>query len=148
MAEVHTYDLEAVTVSIAGILVSEGGGDDGFLTITFAEGFGSKAGVHGDVVTYKMGTDAVAEGTLTLLDPSPSNQSLFALYQADKLSITGAGVGDFILEDLNSNLEITGKCRLTKRPDVSKAAESGSFEWGFQIYQPTVNYRPRVVIVP
>jgi hypothetical protein len=146
MADVKVYDLEAVNLSICGILIEAGGGDDGFVQINLPEGFGAKSGVHGDVVTYKMGNN-IAEGTLTLLDPSPANEDLFALYYSDIDSETGVGVGDFLLEDLNSNLEITGTCRLTKVPDIQKTNEAQSFEWSFHLYIPRVNYRERAVSV-
>ena len=144
MADVNVYSLDAVNLSIAGLLIEAGGGDDGFVQINLPEGFGSKSGVHGDVVTYKMGNN-VAECTLTLLDPSPANEDLFALYYSDIDSETGAGVGDFLLEDLNSNMEITGQCRLTKPPDVQKTNEAQSYEWSFHVFVPRVNYRERAV---
>jgi hypothetical protein len=141
------YDLDAVNLTIAGILIEAGGGDDGFVSVDLPEKFASKSGVHGDVVTFKMGNN-VATGTLTLLDPSIVNEDLFALFYTDVDSESGAGVGDFILEDTNSDMEITGQCRLTKMPNVQKTAEAQSFEWSFEVFYPRVTYRARERIVP
>ena len=142
MPDVYTMDINNVNLSISGILITAGGGDDGFVSIDMPEGFGAKSGVHGDVVSYKLGNN-VADGTLTLLDPSNSNADLFALYFADRHSPTGVGVGNFLLEDLQTNMELTGRCRLTKPPRIQKTAETQSFEWAFQVYIPLVTYRQR-----
>jgi len=108
------------------------------------ENFGAKTGVHGDVVSYKMANE-VAEGTLTLLDPAAVNEDLYALFYADKDAVDGSGVGDFLLEDLNSNQEITGQCRLTKSPDIDKQSEVQNYEWKFQVFNPRAEYRERSV---
>lgn len=141
---VYTYDIGGVHLSIAGILIQQGGGEGEFFTLTLPQGFDAKTGVHGDVVSYKLGAE-VAEGKLTLLDPSPSNADLFALYQADKLSPVGAGLGDFLLEDINSAMEITGKCRIVQPPEISKRDEAQNFTWTIQVYEATVVYREREV---
>ena len=146
MAQVHVYSLDAVKLSIAGILIEAGGGEDGFFELTLPEGFGAKSGVHGDVASYKLGA-GVAEGKLTLLDPSSVNEDLFELYQADRDSDSGSGVGDFQMEDLNSHMEITGQCRLTQPPAISKTAEVQSFVWALHVYLPRVVYRERAVAV-
>ena len=143
---VYTYDIAGVNLSIAGILIQQGGGEGGFITVTLPQGFDAKTGVHGDVVSFAKG-DEVAEVKLTLLDPSPSNQDLFTLYQLDKDSPVGAGIGDFILEDLNSTMEITGQCRIVQPPAVDKRDEAQNFEWTIQVYQPRIVYREREVTV-
>lgn len=144
--DVFVYDIDAINLSIAGIAIDAGGGDDGFFSIDLPERFGSKSGVHNDVVTYKL-PNGFAEATLTLLDPSSVNEDLFALFNADTDSETGAGVGDFLMEDLNSTMEITGQVRLTKPPSINKTAEAQSFEWTLHVFHPRVAFRARAVAV-
>ena len=145
-SEQFIHDIDAYTLNFAGILIDGGGGDGGFIELELPQKFDSKSGVHGDVVTYKMG-NAVSTLRLTLLQQALANESLFSLHEADKLSDSGAGVGDLILEDLNSGLEVNGRARITQAPTFNIQAESQEMTWTLHVFQAEVTYRPREATV-
>jgi len=143
MATNYTYDLAAVNLSISSIEISAGGGAAGFIEITMPRQFGSTSGVNGDTCSYRMG-DNIAPFRLTLLDPSIENESLIALFSSDLDADNGAGVGAFLLEDLNSGFELRGDCRIEKLPDFTKAAEVSDWVYEGAIFQPRAQFRPRL----
>jgi hypothetical protein len=138
----HIHSIDAYNLSFAGILIKNGGGDGGWVEVEMPQKFDSKSGVHGDVVTYKMG-DEVATVRLTLLQQSTYNESLMEVYVADTNSNAGAGVGTLLLDDLNSGFEISGTARITQAPTFNIQAEAQEVVWTMQLIHPIVAYRPR-----
>lgn len=145
MPKVHTHSIDAYTLNFAGILIDGGGGDGGFIEVELPQVFDSKSGVHRDVVTYKLG-NAVTTLRLTLLQQAAVNEDLFAIHDADQLSETGAGIGDLILEDLNSGLEINGSARIMQAPSFNIQAEAQEMTWLLHIFHAEVTYRPRTAL--
>lgn len=145
MADVFIHSIDAYTLNFAGILIDGGGGDGSFIEIELPQRFDSKSGVHGDAVTYKLG-NAVTTMKLVLLQASTVNQDLFAIHELDNLSPVGSGIGDLIVEDLNSGLEINGSARIIQAPSFNIQAEAQEVTWQFHVFQAEVNYRPRVAI--
>jgi hypothetical protein len=145
MAQPHIHSIDAYTLYFAGILIDGGGGDGGWVEIELPQKFDSKSGVHGDVVTYKLGNN-VATCKITLLQQAAVNSALFALHRIDTLTPTGAGVGDFILEDLNSGLEVSGRARIIQAPSFNIQAEAQEIVWTLHVFDAEVTYRPRLGI--
>lgn len=142
MADTHIHSVDAYALSFAGVNVRNGGGDGGWVEIELPQKFDSKSGVHGDVVTYKLGNE-VATVRVTLLQQSSYNEDLMQVYVADTLSDSGAGVGSFILDDTNSGFEVSGDARIIQAPTFNIQAESQEVVWTLQLFHPVVAYRPR-----
>ncbi len=142
MAETFIHSIDAYALSFAGISIKNGGGDGGFVEVELQQKFDSKSGVHGDVVTYKMG-DQVAPVRLTLIQQSSYNESLMSVYVADTNSNAGAGIGSFLLDDVNSGFEVSGDARIIQAPTFNIQAEAQEVTWTFQLFHPVVAYRPR-----
>jgi hypothetical protein len=146
VAETYIHSIDAFTVTFAGILIDGGGASDGFVEIELPQRFDSTSGVQGDVVTYKMGNN-VATVRINLLKEASVNEDLFALHREDWNSESGSGIGDFILEDLNTGIEYSGEARIIQAPTLNVQAESQSWQWTLQLFQPSVDYNPRGVVV-
>jgi hypothetical protein len=138
----QTYDLRAWNLSMFGLQIAEGGADDGFITITTEDQFASKTGVHGDTVTFRTGnTKAAFE--LKVLSTAPINEDLNAILKSNIESTSGAGKGDFLLEDMNSDFEVVGECMLLGYPEIIVAAEAPMRTYKGEIYGIDQDYRER-----
>lgn len=142
MPETFIHSIDAYTLYFAGIDIKNGGGDGGFIEIELPQKFDSKSGVHGDVVTYKMG-DAVTPVRITLLQQSTYNADLAEVYVADENSVSGAGIGSFLVDDLNSGLEISGNARIVQPPTFNVQAEAQEVVWNLHLFQAKLAYRFR-----
>lgn len=138
----QTYDLKAWNLSMFGLQIAEGGGDDGFITVTTEDQFASKTGVHGDTVTFRTGnTKATFE--LKILSTAPINEDLFDIINSDIEASSGSGKGDFLLEDMNSSFEVVGQCRILAYPEIVVAAEAPVRTFKGEIYDIDQGYRER-----
>ena len=147
MSTVYRKSLSDVGLSVAGNVISEGGGDGEFVTVTSPERGGSKAGVHGDAVLYDT-PNPIYEVTITLLETSWNNRVLQALYNA-QVSRTTLGTLDFSLEDFGTGETFSGQCIFTKEPDRNKQAEVQNYTWTLHVATVAPwSYSDRVVIVP
>jgi hypothetical protein len=143
MGDTYIHSIDAYTLFFAGILIKNGGGDGGFVEVEFPQTFDGKSGVHGDVVTYKMG-DRITTCRVTLLQQSTYNDSMAEVYQADMNSPSGAGIGTFMLDDLNSGLEISADAaRVVQPPTINIQAEAQEVVWTLQLYQAVLAFRSR-----
>lgn len=142
MAETHVHSVDSYALSFAGINIKGGGGDGGFVEVELPQKFDAKSGVHGDVVTFKLGNE-VATVRITLLQQASYNEDLMEVYVADTLATTGAGIGSFILDNTTTGLEISGDARIIQAPTYNIQAESQEVVWTLQLYHPVVAYRPR-----
>lgn len=138
----HVHSIDAYNLSFAGLIVKNGAGDGGFVEVEFPQKFDSKSGMHGDVVTYKMG-DEVSTVRITLLQQSTYNEQLAEIYATDVNSNAGAGVGLFMLEDLNTDLEISGNARIIQAPTFNIQAEAQEVVWTLHLFHSLPLFRPR-----
>lgn len=138
----HIHSIDAFNLSFAGILIKNGGGEGGFVEVEMQQKFDSKSGGHGDVVSYKMG-DEVAPVRIILLMQSTYNASLAEVYVADVNSDAGAGIGSFMVDDLNTGLEISGDARIIQAPTFNIKPEAEDVTWTLQLFHPVLAYRPR-----
>jgi hypothetical protein len=122
------YSADEVDVLIAGVPVT-GFADGEFITIEFPESFTLQKGSDGDN-TRSRTNDTTARVTIKLMQSSPSNDILSALYNADRLARNGAGVGAFMVKDNQGrSLYVAPACWIVKHPDVSFDREAQPREW-------------------
>jgi hypothetical protein len=147
MATIYRKSLHQVGLSIGGNVISEGGGDGEFVTVTSPERAGSKAGVHGDAVLYDT-PNPIYEVTVTLIETAVANRVMQSLYNA-QVERTFEGTLDFMLEDTGTAETLSGQAVITKEPDRAKAAEAANYQWTLHVAsQSPWGYSDRVVIVP
>src|SRR5512139_1902519 len=139
MALATVHDLGACNLTVCGLLISGGGGTGGFVKIVPPAIHEHKDGVHGDAVSYRTG-NRTATFELTLLSTASSNADLMSLVNDDLESTNGAGVGDFLLEDLNDGFTVRGRCRIDGFPEVSRTAEPQDVVWKGRIFDAHMGY--------
>lgn len=123
------YDANQVQVSFAGVPV-QGYADGDFLSITKeSDAFSSAAGTLGDVARSKT-NDRRATIEIILMQTSPTNDLFSAIHAGDINSPGGAGVGSFLVVDLNgTSLYASGNCWIKRSPDPTFGRESGDRTW-------------------
>lgn len=127
MTEPVRKSLLNLTVSVGGIAIDQGGGENDFVSITSPQNFDTKTGVHGDVVFYDM-PGSVYEVSITLLETAPLNENLQNLYAAQKTSPT-SGPTTVTIADKATGERLSGPAMVVKPPDVTKTAEVQNYEW-------------------
>lgn len=123
------YDSNQVKVSFAGAPL-QGYADGEFLTITLNEdSFSTVVGTDGEVSRSKT-NNLTAAIEIRLMSTSPSNDILSAIYNADLIANGGAGVGAFLVTDLNGTSEfLAGNAWIVKGADVSYDREANERVW-------------------
>jgi hypothetical protein len=126
----RVYSSSQVKVSIAGIPITGGYADGEFLRIEReTEAFSDVVGTDGEV-TRNATKDDRATVTLILLQSAEANAVLSAFHNADKNAEGGAGVGRFLVEDLNgATLHEGAQCWIQAEPDASYDREVTPREW-------------------
>ena len=125
----RVYNSDEVTASFAGVPIEEPA-DGTFITIRWLnDAFASTVGAHGQVARSRT-NDNRAEIEITLMQTSPTNAALSAIWLADKNSPGGAGIGGFLVADLNgTSLHTAGNAWIKRSPDVEYANEPGTRVW-------------------
>jgi hypothetical protein len=134
------YDSNQVTVMIAGLPIdvdsggSGGYADDEFLTIARETPvFTDVVGTDGEVTRSKT-NDHRATVTLKLMQTSRSNAALAALHALDRNATNGAGVGAFMVKDLNGlSLYTAAECWISAPPEVAFGRAAASREWTVRV---------------
>jgi len=103
----HVYDPKSITLSICGALISGGFSEDSIVKVTQgAKRFEKMVGALGDVCRVKQ-HDRTAMVTISLMQSANANDVLSAILSRDENSPNGAGVGAFVLKDLQGTTLIT-----------------------------------------
>lgn len=128
-----TYDPDQVVITIAGITM-QGYADGEFITVEqVSDGFSDVAGTDGEVARSKS-NDRRATATIKLLQTSSSNLPLSALHNSDLNAPGGAGVGSFLMQDLEGATLVSGlQAWIVKFPDNSMDRTAKSREWQIRI---------------
>jgi hypothetical protein len=135
-----------INLTVGGLDISSGGGENDFCSTTEPQTMDTKTGVNGDGVAYDTPNSWV-EVTITTLEPFGINQSLQALYTAQR-SDGNQGGYDFQLEDIGTTEELAGIAFFVKGPDRNKGAEAVNYEWMLHVFAPDGwVYRSRGVVV-
>ncbi len=147
MAEIVRKSMRDLNLSIGGLDISSGGGENDFISTTAPERFGVKSGVHDDGVFFDM-ANSFYEVTITLLETAEANENMQELY-TQQLQSSSQGPYDFQYEDVGTQEELSGQAMITKEPDRVKTAEAQNYEWTLQVFQPEgVKYRSRGTVLP
>ena len=133
LSALRIADFNQVQCSFAGVPI-EGWADGDVLTVTReADIFGSVVGVTGSVARYKT-NDNRETVTISLLSTSPVNAALSAIFTADLYAPGGAGVGAFMIVDLNGTTLITaGNAWIKRPPDLSWSNEPRERVWTLEL---------------
>lgn len=125
------HDARHFAISVAGILL-DGFGEDAVISIEPNSDHRTHVvGADGHVVSSKL-ADQSAIATVTLLETSSAHRALLALYNSDRNSRGGAGVGAFEMRDLiNGDVDSSEKCWIQRRPNRVIAKEASEYEWKF-----------------
>lgn len=128
-SDLRIADFNEVQVSFAGIPI-EGWATGDVLTVTReSDIFGSTVGVSGSVARWKT-NDNRATIEIALMSTSPVNALLSGVFQADLNAPGGAGIGAFLIVDLNgTTLVSAGNCWIKRPPDLSWSNEPGERRW-------------------
>lgn len=124
-----TYDPSQVSIVFSGVLM-DGLGEDTFLTLSRnAESFTTTVGVDGKVTRNKI-LDESGTFTITLQSSSNVNDQLSAIYNLDRLTPGGAGVGPLTIRD-NSGRTLLHcpEAWIQAPPELEFSQEAGDVEW-------------------
>lgn len=147
MATTYRKSISNIGLVIGGIIITEGGGDGEFISITSPERGQAKGGVHGDAILYDM-PNSIYEVQITLLENSAGNIALQTLYNA-QVARTTLGSLDFMMEDIGTGETLAGQAIFVKEPDREKAAEPSNYQWQLRVASQTpFEYSFRTVVVP
>ncbi len=123
------YDLDQVTFAFGPIL-ADGYSDNGAISIEQASaGFIKKVGLDGKVTRSKV-YDESASITLSLMQTSAVNALMSAVYNLDKASPNGAGVGPLYIR-VRGTLTVysAAEAWISKAPDAALTNEATPREW-------------------
>lgn len=128
-------DADQYRLMVAGIPISNGAGasgygEDEFLKIAMAEdAFITVVGADGTTVRSKS-NNRLVNIDLTLMQSSVSNTALSALYAMDTNQANGAGIGSFVLQDLQgTTLILCTKCWIRKPAEVTLKRAASTRTW-------------------
>lgn len=128
-SDLRIADFNEVQVSFATVPI-KGWADGDVLTVTReSDAFGTVVGVGGSVARYKT-NDNRAIVTISLLSTSPVNAALSSIFLADLNAPGGAGVGAFMIVDLNgTSIYTAGNAWIQRPPDPSWSNEPRERVW-------------------
>jgi hypothetical protein len=127
---VRNWDLSQFVMVFMGINVETGFDEDDVLEIEpEAETFGHKVGADGEVARFR-NNNRVNKATLHLMQTSVANSLLSALANLDQNQAGGAGIGPFLLKDLQGTTVLAGQFGwISKRPKRTFGREPKSRDW-------------------
>lgn len=128
------YDPNRVSIIIAGLPITSGFAEDEMITIEReGDAFTDVVGVDGEVSRSKL-FDNRATVKLKLMQTSPNNALLTAMYLQDKLGDNGAGVGPFAVKDKGGTTLYTAEhCWISKPPDATFGNKATPREWTIRV---------------
>lgn len=123
------YDANAIVIYFAGITIS-GFADGEFYSIeATADAFDWVVGTDGEVAWSKT-NDRRAIVTLKLLQTSIANAALSTIINTDRDAPNGAGVGSFLMQDLQGGTIVqAAQARIMRHPDASLDRTAKPREW-------------------
>lgn len=130
MAGFKVYDSDQVSASLAGINLNEGTADGEWLRVERdSPAFEDVVGTSGEVTRSKTNDDR-ATVTLRLMQSSDVNDLLSVLYNSDKATPGGVGVGPLLIRDRQGTTLLNAeKAWISKAPDVSMDRTATAREW-------------------
>jgi len=136
----YVFDLRRVTVSISNAVIRGGAGENDYIKITPNEPrFKDKIGQDGSWTSVK-NHNRTARFELTLLSGAEGNQILSSLIKNDYYRPNGAGIGPFLVKDLENGIVISGTCRLTDEPEIAFNNSVPEMVWKGTIDQLVISF--------
>jgi hypothetical protein len=127
------YDPDEVVIYFNGVLI-QGFADGSFIEVEqMSPAFASVVGTDGEVARSKS-NDRRVKVTVKLLQTSSSNAALSAIHLNDLNAPNGAGVGTFLMQDLQGGTIAKGDqawINLIPKGEMDRTAKSR--EWEFEI---------------
>ena len=130
-------DADQYRIAVAGVIVSLGPGqsayaeDEFFTAVQKNDSFGVVEGADGTVARFKTNSRLV-EMSLTFLGTGAVNDYLSALLFADVNQPNGAGIGSFVVEDLQGTTMLScSKAWIQKPADFSLGRAVKMRKWPF-----------------
>jgi hypothetical protein len=132
----HAYDQcdpDDYSVIFNGIPI-EGFAEDDCIDIEYdSEGFQDQIGADGRVVRYRS-HDSRATVTFSLVATSPSNKVLSAMYNADRNTPNGMGVGPLLIRDKEGVTVFAGtEAWIQKMPKSTIGQKFSNREWKIRV---------------
>lgn len=129
------YDFDQYVITYNGIII-DGFADGTALTIApEADAYEDLVGVDGRVSRSKT-LDNRWTATINLLQTSTANELLSALLMADLNAPNGAGVGAFIVKDVQgSTLFVGAEAWIKRPPDITLERNASTRTWIIRIAQ-------------
>ena len=124
LPQVKEYDADQIVILIAGIPISQGAGVSGyadgeFVAVKFPDFFTDVRGTDGAIARSKT-NDFTCDITVNLLQTNAANAALSLLFAADANQPNGAGIGSFVLLDLQGTTLVTCAASWIKKlPDIT-----------------------------
>jgi hypothetical protein len=126
------YDPDQVLVYFAGQLI-QGFADGEYITVEMlSDAFSDVVGTDGEVARSK-GNDRRATVTIKLLQTSASNLFLSSVHINDLNTPAGAGVGTFLMQDLQGGTFVQSEGWIVKFPDNSMDRTATAREWQIRL---------------
>jgi len=127
------FDPKQFVISFAGVQM-EGFSESTMCKFEFSgASFDDVVGVDGEVTRVKS-MDRRATLTVSLMQTSPTNDLLSAIYNASRAGVNGADVGALRVEDLNGRLVIAGaEAWISDTPKPTYGKSAGEYEWTLRI---------------
>jgi hypothetical protein len=124
------YNLDQVSLSIAGVPITGGYGEGGSVSIKRnTEIFENVVGRTGEVVRSRT-NDKSGTCEVTLLQTSADNAALAALARLDEGTQNGAGVGAFQCRDReNGDIYSSARAWVQKLPDIAFDRKQTDVTW-------------------
>jgi len=130
-------DADQYRIAVAGVTLSRGAGQSGYADGEYftssqpKDSFVIVEGTDGSVARSKTNT-RVVEMSLNLLQTSASNAYLSGLLASDENAPNGAGIGSFVVEDLQgTTLILCTRAWIKKPADVSLDRAAKERKWLF-----------------
>lgn len=134
MGEFHVYDPNQIAIVVCGIPIEGGYADGAFVEIEQdSDDFVDVVGTDGDVTRSKT-NDRRGTCTLSLMSSSNSNLLLSVLNNLDRSKDNGAGVGPFLVTDLQGTTLFEGeKSWIAKPPNAGFDKTATTRAWKIRI---------------
>lgn len=127
------YDADQVLVYFNGVRL-QGFADGEFFTVTqLSDGFTDVVGTDGEVTRSKT-NDRRVTVMAKLMQSSSANAALSVIHNSDLNAPNGAGVGTFLMQDMNGGTIVSGpQAWIVKYPDGSMDRGAKGRDWEIRI---------------
>jgi len=128
------YNPKSIVINLAGLLIDRGFSEDSMIKIASDSAkFEDVVGVDGEVTRVQQ-HDGRATITISLMQSSEMNDVLSALLLRDTNTPNGAGVGAFLMKDLQGTTLERGSAAWVKGfPERENGKKVGSRTWEIRV---------------